>query len=146
MDRYWCLKARLCLSCGRCFSTAHRSLVLREFAWKLQRREKGTSKNGVARTGSVPISTNDASYGSSIRSNGNVAIAATGGDLNIIGSQVDGKNVALAASNDINLLSQSEQHRSDSKNKNGSAEIGVSVGSTTGFYVTASAGKRIRRI
>ena len=33
----------------------------------------------------------DVAYGSKISSNGNVAIAATGGDLNVIGSQISGK-------------------------------------------------------
>ncbi|HEV7776299.1 MAG TPA: hemagglutinin repeat-containing protein, partial [Luteibacter sp.] len=80
-------------------------------------------------------------YGSRIRSAGDVTIAATGGDLNIVGSEVDGKNVALAASRNINLVSQAEQHEMKSSNKNGSGEIGFSIGSQTGFYVTASAGR-----
>ncbi|UPG94222.1 hemagglutinin repeat-containing protein [Luteibacter aegosomatissinici] len=79
-------------------------------------------------------------YGSNIRSNGDVTIAATGGDLNVIGSSIDGKNVALAAANNLILLSQAEDHSSKSTNRNGSGEIGFSIGSQTGFYVSASAG------
>ncbi|MDR6644565.1 filamentous hemagglutinin [Luteibacter sp. 1214] len=79
-------------------------------------------------------------YGSNIRSNGDVTIAATGGDLNVIGSNIDGKNVALAAANNLTLLSQAEDHSSKSTNRNGSGEIGFSIGSQTGIYISASAG------
>lgn len=81
------------------------------------------------------------SYGSKIHSQGDVTIAATGGDLNVIGSEINGKNVALAAANDLNLLSQEEAHSSKSTNRNGSGEIGFSIGSQTGIYVSASAGR-----
>ncbi|MDQ7996504.1 MAG: hemagglutinin repeat-containing protein [Luteibacter sp.] len=80
-------------------------------------------------------------YGSNVRSDGNVTIAATGGDLNIIGSNIDGKNVALAAANNLNLLSQEEAHSSKSTNRNGSGEIGFSIGSQTGIYLSVSAGR-----
>jgi filamentous hemagglutinin len=83
----------------------------------------------------------EATYGSHIRSNGDVTIAATGGDLNVVGSQIDGGNVALAAANNLNLLSQLEDHSSKSTNRNGSGEIGFSIGSQTGIYVSASVGK-----
>ncbi|HEY0503177.1 MAG TPA: hemagglutinin repeat-containing protein [Lysobacter sp.] len=79
--------------------------------------------------------------GSNIRSNGNVLITATDGDLNVIGSNVEGKNVGLAATGNINLKSQEEQHSFSSQNKNGSAEVGVSIGKSTGFYVSADAGR-----
>jgi hypothetical protein len=62
----------------------------------------------------------ETAYGRRFHSKGDIAIAATGGDLNIIGSQVDGTNVALAAANNINLLSQEELHSSKSTNRNGS--------------------------
>ncbi|KAF1005598.1 MAG: 16S rRNA endonuclease CdiA [Luteibacter sp.] len=80
--------------------------------------------------------------GSRIRSNGDVTIAATGGDLTIVGSKVEGKNVALAASHDINLLSQEEEHRLKSESKNGSGGVGVSFGTNgLGIYAEASVGK-----
>ncbi|MFC5742468.1 hemagglutinin repeat-containing protein [Dyella tabacisoli] len=84
----------------------------------------------------------ETAYGSHIRSQGNVVIAATGGDLNIIGSQVTGNNVALAAKNDINLLSQAENHTLQSSNKNASGGIGLQIGTDgVGFYAQASMGK-----
>ena len=84
----------------------------------------------------------DIAYGSRINSAGNIAIAATGGDLNIVGSQVNGQNVALAAANNINLLSQAENHSMESSNKNASGGIGLQIGSNgMGFYAEGSMGK-----
>jgi filamentous hemagglutinin len=80
-------------------------------------------------------------YGSGIRSQGDVTIAATAGDLNVVGSSIKGENVALAAANNLNLLSQAEDHSSKSTNRNGAGEIGFSIGSQTGIYVSASAGR-----
>ncbi|HEY4146284.1 hemagglutinin repeat-containing protein [Pinirhizobacter sp.] len=79
--------------------------------------------------------------GSSIRSSGNITIAATGGDLTIAGSQIVGNNVALAAANDIHLVSQREDHRQDTENKNSSGGIGLQVGTNIGIYAEASAGR-----
>ncbi|MGO4503839.1 two-partner secretion domain-containing protein [Dyella sp. 2YAF14] len=84
----------------------------------------------------------ETAYGSTIKSNGNVLIAATGGDLNVIGSQISGDNVALAAANNINLLSLAEDHTLKSENKNASGGVGVQIGTDgIGFYAQASAGK-----
>ncbi|URL59486.1 hemagglutinin repeat-containing protein [Luteibacter flocculans] len=81
------------------------------------------------------------SYGGHITSGGNVTIGATGGDLTIIGGEVTGKNVALAATNDINLLSQSEEHSLKNDSKNSAGSIGVSFGSDGfGIYASASVG------
>jgi filamentous hemagglutinin len=35
-----------------------------------------------------------------------VTLTTIGGDLNVTGSQIDGQNVALAAANNVNILSQ----------------------------------------
>lgn len=84
----------------------------------------------------------DITYGSAIKSAGDVTIAATGGDLNVVGSTISGNNVALSAAHDINLLSQTEQHSQTQTSSNASAGVGVSIG-TNGFnvYVQASMGK-----
>ncbi|PXV58498.1 filamentous hemagglutinin family N-terminal domain-containing protein [Dyella jiangningensis] len=95
-----------------------------------------------ASSATATSSTHDeTAYGSTIRSNGNVVIAATGGDLNVIGSKISGDNVALTAANNLNLLSQAEQHTDKSSNKNAGGEVGFSVGATTGWYASVSAGK-----
>ncbi|QWN08360.1 hemagglutinin [Xanthomonas citri pv. fuscans] len=79
--------------------------------------------------------------GSRILSNGDITIAATGGDLNVIGSKIAGENVALAAANNLNLLSNKETNTTKSENKNAGGEIGISVGAVTGYYLSVTAGK-----
>jgi hypothetical protein len=97
---------------------------------------------GAASASSKTTTHDETAYGSTITSKGNVTIAATGGDLNVIGSQISGDNVALAAANNINLLSQAEQHTLKSDNKSASGEVGVQVGTDgIGFYAQASVGK-----
>ncbi|MET3651788.1 hemagglutinin repeat-containing protein [Dyella japonica] len=96
---------------------------------------------GASSATNTETTRDETAYGSTIHSNGNVTIAATGGDLNVIGSQVSGNNVALAAANNINLLSQAEQHTDKSDSHNSSGEVGVSVGQTTGIYLTVAAGQ-----
>ncbi|WP_240669210.1 hemagglutinin repeat-containing protein [Dyella sp. M7H15-1] len=97
---------------------------------------------GASSASSSTTTHDDTAYGSRIHSPGNVTIAATGGDLNIIGSQIDGQNVALAAANNINLLSQAENHTLESSNKNASGGVGIQIGSGgVGFYAQASVGK-----
>ncbi|MDR6675090.1 hemagglutinin repeat-containing protein [Xanthomonas sp. 1678] len=96
---------------------------------------------GASSASSKTTTHEETTGGSRILSDGNVTIAATGGDLNVIGSKIGGENVALAAANNLNLLSNQETNTSKSENKNGGGEIGVSVGTTTGVYLSAYAGK-----
>lgn len=96
---------------------------------------------GASSASSKATTYDESAYGSQISSAGNVTVAATHGDLHVIGSQINGNNVALSATNNISLLSQAEQHTDTSSSHNGSGEIGYSMGAQTGFYVTASAGQ-----
>jgi filamentous hemagglutinin len=97
---------------------------------------------GGSSASSTTTSHDDKTYGSHIRSAGDVTIAATGGDLNVIGSQIDGRNVALAAANNLNLLSQAENHTQKSSNQNAGGGVGIQIGSDgVGFYAQASVGK-----
>ncbi|WP_043084955.1 hemagglutinin repeat-containing protein, partial [Xanthomonas sp. SHU 308] len=96
---------------------------------------------GASSASSKTTTHEETTGGSRILSDGNVTIAATGGDLNVIGSKIAGDNVALAAANNLNLLSQQETNTTKSENKNAGGEVGVSVGATTGYYLTVSAGK-----
>jgi filamentous hemagglutinin len=98
---------------------------------------------GASTANSHSTTHDDTTAGSSIRSDGDVAIVATNGNLNVIGSQISGKDVALAATGDLNLLSQLEAHTQKSSSANASGEVGFSVGSQTGIYVTANVGKGI---
>jgi len=95
-----------------------------------------------ANSASSKVTTYDErAMGSSIRSNGDIMIAATGGDLTISGSQIAANNVSLAAANNLLLLSKKETHRQDSENKNSSGGIGLQVGTNIGIYAEASAGR-----
>jgi filamentous hemagglutinin len=83
----------------------------------------------------------ETSYGSQIKSGGDITIAATGGDLTIIGSQISGDNVALAAANNLNILSQEESHSLKNSSTNGSGGVGISIGSDgLGIYAQAAVG------
>ncbi|MBZ0134514.1 MAG: hemagglutinin repeat-containing protein, partial [Rhodanobacter sp.] len=84
----------------------------------------------------------ETAYGSLIQSKGNVSIAATGGDLDIVGSDVFGANIALAARHDVNVLSQVEHHTLMNTSKNASGGVGLQIGTDgIGFYAQASVGK-----
>ncbi|ULU27706.1 hemagglutinin repeat protein [Dyella terrae] len=97
---------------------------------------------GASSASSKTVTHDETAYGSTIHSNGNVVIAATGGDLNVIGSQISGDNVGLMAANNINLLSQAEDHTLKNTNKNASGGVGVQIGTDgIGFYAQASVGK-----
>ena len=97
---------------------------------------------GGSSASSTTTSHDETTYGSRISSADNVTIAATGADLNIIGSQVAGQDVTLAAANNINLLSQAENHSLQSNNQNVSAGVGVQIGSDGfGIYAQAAVGK-----
>ncbi|QAU23751.1 hypothetical protein EO087_06945 [Dyella sp. M7H15-1] len=105
-----------------------------------QAATKDTNPNGInlqlgigASSASSTTTHDETAYGSHIRSHGDVTIAATGGDLNLIGSQIDGHNVALAAANNLNILSQQENHSLQSSNKNASGGVG--------FYAQGSIGQ-----
>ncbi|MGS0597464.1 hemagglutinin repeat-containing protein [Xanthomonas oryzae pv. oryzicola] len=96
---------------------------------------------GASSASSKTMTHEETTVGSRILSEGNVTIAATGGNLNVIGSKISGEDVALAAAKNLNLLSNQETNTTKSENKNAGGEIGVSVGQTTGYYLTVSAGK-----
>ncbi|WP_193760824.1 hemagglutinin repeat-containing protein, partial [Acetonema longum] len=71
--------------------------------------------------------------GSSLQSEGQVNITAKGrentadGNINIIGSSVDGKDILLDAANDVNLLSAANTMDSDSESSQKSASVGVDL-------------------
>ena len=82
-------------------------------------------------------------HGSTIRSNGDVAIVAREGDLTVTGSRVEGENVGLAAKRDILLQSAKETSEQRERSKSSSGEVGFTAGSEAGLgvYVSASASR-----
>ncbi|WP_404548726.1 hemagglutinin repeat-containing protein [Dyella jejuensis] len=97
---------------------------------------------GGSSAGNTTTTHDDIAYGSHIISQGNVTLAATGGDLDLIGSQVSGQDVALAAANNLNLQSQAENHSLQNTNHNVSGGVGLQIGSDgIGIYAQASGGE-----
>lgn len=84
--------------------------------------------------------------GSNIKAGGTAAFVATGdgtpgsGNLNIVGSDVNAKNVLLQANNQVNLRNSTDTDSTRSTNESKSASFGVSYG-TGGFGVSASMSK-----
>ena len=93
--------------------------------------------DGTQHTGSSVTAGGKASFNATgVDANGN----KTAGDLNIVGSDVNAKQVALSAKRDVNIVSATDTDESHSRNESSSASIGVQVGSS-GFAVSASASK-----
>ncbi|GBG57802.1 toxin CdiA [Sporomusaceae bacterium FL31] len=65
---------------------------------------------------------------------------ASDGNLNIIGSKIDGQNIYLGASKDVNLIAEQNTTSTDTTTSGKSAGIGVKVseGSAPGFFVNGS--------
>jgi len=87
--------------------------------------------------------------GSQVKAGGAIVLQATGqdangnataGNLDIVGSDISGRQVALRAKNDVNIVSATETDASRSTNQSSSASVGVSYGAQ-GFGVSASASK-----
>ncbi|MGF2040622.1 MAG: hemagglutinin repeat-containing protein, partial [Nostoc sp. CmiVER01] len=73
--------------------------------------------------------------GSTLRSGGATTIVATDGDVNVIGSHVQARDVTLAATRDVNVRSQAEDHRLKNENDNRSAGVGLQIGTDgVGIY------------
>ncbi len=85
--------------------------------------------------------------GSTLHSDGDVVIAATGGDLTVVGSSVSGRNVDLAAAKDLMIRSSEDRYAQDSRNQSQGGEIGVAIsgssggGAAIGVYVGANAAR-----
>ncbi|MFB5205960.1 hemagglutinin repeat-containing protein [Stenotrophomonas sp. 3diitr2024] len=85
--------------------------------------------------------------GSTLHSDGDVVIAATGGDLTVVGSNVSGRNVDLAAAKDLVIRSSEDRYAQDSRSQSQGGEIGVAIsgssggGAAIGVYVGANAAR-----
>jgi filamentous hemagglutinin len=98
---------------------------------------------GTSKSSSKTTQTNSTAQSSQVVAGGDINITATGdgndSDINVVGSQVKaGNNITLKAEDEINLIAAKNNNTLNSKNKNSSASLGVSFG-TSGLAVTASA-------
>ena len=94
---------------------------------------------GSSKSVSETKRTQQTSFGSSVMAGGNVSIVALGdkgvpgsGNLAIIGSDIAGKNVLLAATNDLLLQGQAQTSTETSKNKSSGWNVGVGIGVSGG--------------
>ena len=83
--------------------------------------------------------TQETAFGASVMAGGKVAIVALGeqgapdsGRLSVVGSDIVGKNVLLAAGSDLLLQGQAEQATEISKNKSSGWKLGVGIGANEG--------------
>ncbi|AMM14132.1 hypothetical protein AX768_08500 [Burkholderia sp. PAMC 28687] len=78
--------------------------------------------------------------GSTVKAGGTAAFVATGGNVDIAGSDVNASNVILSAANQVNLTNSTDTDSTRSTNESKSTGVGVSVG-TGGIGVDASMSK-----
>nr|WP_312108601.1 hemagglutinin repeat-containing protein [Stenotrophomonas indicatrix] len=102
---------------------------------------------GSQRSRSESVMEQTTHRGSLLKSDGDVVVAATGGDLTIVGSQVSGRNVDLAAVNDLIIRSSEDRYSQESRNQSLGGEVGVAIsgssggGAAIGVYVGANAAR-----
>ncbi|WP_271121245.1 hemagglutinin repeat-containing protein, partial [Dryocola boscaweniae] len=79
--------------------------------------------------------------GSTLNAGDNLSIIATGGDVNITGSQIKaGKDVLLDAARDVNLVSSRNTQLLEGSNKSSGGSVGVGIGvGSGGWGITVSA-------
>ncbi|MFG6085747.1 hemagglutinin repeat-containing protein [Stenotrophomonas indicatrix] len=102
---------------------------------------------GSQRSRSESVMEQTTHRGSLLKSEGDVVVAATGGDLAIVGSQISGRNVDLAAANDLIIRSSEDRYSQESRNQSLGGEVGVAIsgssggGAAIGVYVGANAAR-----
>ncbi|PII15075.1 hypothetical protein CR920_04295 [Stenotrophomonas indicatrix] len=102
---------------------------------------------GSQRSRSESVMEQTTHRGSLLKSEGDVVVAATGGDLTIVGSQISGRNVDLAAANDLIIRSSEDRYSQESRNQSLGGEVGVAIsgssggGAAIGVYVGANAAR-----
>lgn len=65
---------------------------------------------------------------SSVNSNGDVKLKATDGNLTVTGSTINGSNIDLSATKDINLHSEANTNKTETTSSSSSSAIGVKIG------------------
>ena len=101
---------------------------------------------GTSSSKSTSSSDSAQNVSSNIKAGGTAAFIATGdpaldkGNVNIIGSNIDAKDVLLQANNQVNLSHSTDTESSRSENESKSGSVGVSYG-TSGWGVSASLSK-----
>ncbi|CAN7363296.1 hemagglutinin repeat-containing protein [Variovorax paradoxus] len=107
---------------------------------------------GSSSSETTSTQSSNTSAGSRVQAGGNVTITATGGgrDSNILirGSEINaGKNVNLAADNNVTLEAAANTHEqsSTSRSSNASVGVGYGFGQSNGFTIEVAAGSQSGR-
>ncbi|WP_293721810.1 hemagglutinin repeat-containing protein [Phascolarctobacterium succinatutens] len=102
---------------------------------------KGVSINvsiGSTKSKSESSSTTVVANGSNVKAKGNVQITSTEKDINIKGSNVEGKDVTLDAKENINVTASETTNKLEQNSKSSSASVGVGFDIVTGQVSSAT--------
>ena len=116
----------------------NKQLIEKGFAesqWdKLEKAVKDPAHNlsinvsiGSTKSKSESKSTTVVANGSNVKAEGNVQITATEKDINITGSNVEGKNVILNAKENLNITASETTNKLEQNSKSSSASVGASL-------------------
>lgn len=96
---------------------------------------------GSSKSSSTSTQTSRTAVGSNVEAGNDLAVRATNGDLNVVGSKLAaGNNALLAAAQNLNLQAAANTSTSQSTSSSSSASVGVGIGlgKQTGVSVQAS--------
>lgn len=97
---------------------------------------------GSSQSRSESKSTTTVANGSNLKAEGNVQIASTEKDINITGSNIEGKDVILNAKENLNITASKNTNKTEQSSKSSSASVGASIGiDGTKYSVSGSMSK-----
>lgn len=82
---------------------------------------------GSSQSRSESKSTTTVANGSNLKAEGNVQIASTEKDINITGSNIEGKDVILNAKENLNITASKNTNNTEQSSKSSSASVGASL-------------------
>ena len=82
---------------------------------------------GISQSRSESKSTTTVANGSNLKAEGNVQIASTEKDINITGSNIEGKDVILNAKENLNITASKNTNNTEQSSKSSSASVGASL-------------------
>ena len=97
---------------------------------------------GTTKSKSESNSTTTVANGSEVKAGGDVNVTSTKKDINITGSNVEGKDVTLNAKENLNITASKNTNKTEQSSKSSSASVGVGIGiDGTKYSVSGSMSK-----
>ncbi|WP_293838525.1 hemagglutinin repeat-containing protein [uncultured Phascolarctobacterium sp.] len=97
---------------------------------------------GTTKSKSESNSTTTVANASEVKAGGDVNVTSTKKDINITGSNVEGKNVTLNAKENLNITASKNTNKTEQSSKSSSASVGASIGiDGTKYSVSGSMSK-----